>query len=182
MARINLNILEKIDKKPDVSIFSDLKLDFQLGRTYKDELNKGNNITDIQVSNNLDAIKNAFISLITTSPGEKILNPTFGINFGDLLFLPVSEPRALVIGENIVENVTRFEPRIKIIGLEVIADEKEQEYILNFEFTIPRFNNQNFSIVGALNKTGFYESSKSKTAGKLSEVSSDSSSSSSGGY
>ena len=37
MARINLNILEKTDSKPDVSIFSDLKLDFKLGRTFNDE-------------------------------------------------------------------------------------------------------------------------------------------------
>ena len=162
MARINLNILEKTDSKPDVSIFSDLKLDFKLGRTFNDELNKKDQITDIQISNNLDAIRNSFISLITTSPGEKILNPTFGINFGDLLFLPVSEPRALVIGENIVENVSRFEPRIQIIGLEVIADEIEQEYIINFEFTIPRFNN--------------------KSSGKLSELSDSNNGSSTGGY
>jgi|TARA_R110002012_G_scaffold289133_1_gene482066 phage baseplate assembly protein W len=182
MARINLSILEKTDKKPDVSIFSDLNLNFRLGNTFNDELNKKDQITDIKISNNLDAIRNSFISLITTSPGEKILNPTFGINFGDLLFLPVSEPRALVIGENIVENIARFEPRIQIVGLEVIADEVEQEYIINFEFTIPRFNNQNFSIIGALNKTGFYESSKNKSSGKLSELSDSNSGSSAGGY
>ena len=32
-------------------------------------------------SNNFNAIKNSFINLMTTSPGEKILSPTFGISF-----------------------------------------------------------------------------------------------------
>ena len=32
---------------------------------------------------------------------------------------------------------------------------EQQEYIINFEYTIPRFNNQPFSIKGALNKSGF---------------------------
>lgn len=155
MANLNLDILKRATQRPSVKTFTDLKLDLQIGETFNDELNKKDQITDIKTSNNLDAIRNAFISLITTSPGEKILNPTFGINFGDLLFLPVSEARALVIGENIVANVTKFEPRISIVGLEVIADEENQEYIINFEFTVPRFLNESLRISGALNKSGF---------------------------
>lgn len=158
MAKINLDILKKPKERQNTSVFTDLKLDLVVGKTFNNELEKKGQILDIESSNNLDAIRNAFISLITTSPGEKILNPTFGINFGDLLFLPVSEPRATVIGENIVLNVSKFEPRIQIIGLEIIANEEKQEYIINFEFTIPRFNNEPFSIKGALNQTGFYTS------------------------
>ena len=156
MAKINLDILKKPKERQNTSVFTDLKLDLVIGKTFNDELEKKGQILDIESSNNLDAIRNAFISLITTSPGEKILNPTFGINFGDLLFLPVSEPRAQVIGENIVTTVTKFESRIKIISLTVVADEEQQIYDIDFEFTIPRFNNQPFSIKGALNQTGFY--------------------------
>lgn len=155
MAVINLDILKNPQQREDIRVYSDLKLDLQIGKTFNNELEKKGQIKDIQSSDNLDAILNSFISIITTSPGEKILNPTFGINFGDLLFLPVSEPRAQVIGENILVNVNKFEPRIRVINLEVIADEQQQEYIINFEYTIPRFNNQPFSIKGALNKSGF---------------------------
>lgn len=156
MAKINLDILKKAETRQNTAIYTDLKLDLKIGKTFNDELLKKGQIQDIETSNNLDAIRNAFISLLTTSPGEKILNPTFGINFGDLLFLPVTEARALVIGETILLNINDFEPRIKIIGLEVIADQENQEYAINFEFTIPRFNNEPFSIKGALNQTGFY--------------------------
>lgn len=156
MAKINLDILKKPEERQNTAVYTDLKLDLEIGRTFNNELYKSGQILDIQSSNNLDAIRNAFISLLTTSPGEKILNPTFGINFGDLLFLPVTEERALVIGETILLNLNNFEPRIKIIGLEVIANEEEQEYIIDFQFTVPRFNNEPFSIKGALNQTGFY--------------------------
>jgi phage baseplate assembly protein W len=158
MAKINLDILKKPAERQNPFVFTDLKLDLKIDKTFNNELEKKGQIKDIQSSNNLEAIRNAFVSLLTTSPGEKILNPTFGINFGDLLFLPVTEPRAKVIGENIVFNINKFEPRIKIIGLEVIAEQQRQEYIINFEFTIPRFNNEPFSIKGALNQTGFYTS------------------------
>lgn len=158
MAKINLDILKKPAERQNPFVFTDLKLDLKIDKTFNNELEKKGQIKDFQSSNNLGAIRNAFVSLLTTSPGEKILNPTFGINFGDLLFLPVTEPRAKVIGENIVFNINKFEPRIKIIGLEVIAEQQRQEYIINFEFTIPRFNNEPFSIKGALNQTGFYTS------------------------
>lgn len=156
MAKINLDILSNTKDRQNADIFKDLKLDIQIGDSNNSELNKRGQKLDLLSDNNLAAIRNAFISLLTTSPGEKILNPTFGINFGDLLFLPVSEPRAQVIGETIVNTVTKFESRLKIISLTVVADEEQQIYNIDFEFTIPRFNNQPFSIKGALNQTGFY--------------------------
>jgi phage baseplate assembly protein W len=155
MVQINLDILKRSTEREQVKTFSDLKLDLEIGETYLDQINKKQNIQDIKASYNLDAIRNSFISIITTSPGEKILNPKFGINFGDLLFLPVTEPRARVIGENIIQNVTKFEPRMNLINVNVEANEELQEYILDIAYTIPRFNNESFNIKGSLNKSGF---------------------------
>ena len=87
MAKINLDILKKPAERQNPFVFTDLKLDLKIDKTFNNELEKKGQIKDIQSSNNLEAIRNAFVSLLTTSPGEKILNPTFGINFGDLLFL-----------------------------------------------------------------------------------------------
>ena len=88
MAKLNLDILRGSDK-PDKRIFSDLKLDLIIGEVKKEEALPNKQNIDIQSSDNLAAIRNSIISIITTSPGEKILNPTFGLNFGDLLFLPI---------------------------------------------------------------------------------------------
>ena len=64
----------------------------------------------------------------------------------------------MIIGEAIVDNVRRFEPRIKILSLEVIANAESNDYTVNFVFTIPQFNDQKFTIKGELSDTGFYTS------------------------
>jgi hypothetical protein len=100
MASINLDIISAPGSERDeTAIYKDLHLDLSLDYTLSNELEKDLQITDITADNNVGAIRNALISLLTTSPGEKILNPLFGINFGDLLFLPVTEERANVIGQ-----------------------------------------------------------------------------------
>ena len=114
------------------------------------------NLKDLKTSTNFQAIKNSLINLITTFPGQKILNPEFGMNFGDLLFLPVSKARGISIGETITNSIAGFEPRININLVEVIADITKQEYELNIEITVPEFNNQSISIGGRLNRSGFY--------------------------
>lgn len=157
MATLNLDILtqQKTLDSDDV-IYKDLRLDIKQKYPLRNELMKDYQVNDIISSDNIDAIKNAFISLLTTTPGEKILNPLFGINFGDLLFLPVTEERANVIGSNILSNLEKFEPRIKILSLEITPVIEQQEYICNFTYTIPRFNNRKLNLKGKLSSSGFY--------------------------
>jgi len=157
MASINLDIINVLDTdRDDTTIYKDLHLDLSLDYTLSNELEKDQQITDITSDNNVGAIRNALISLLTTSPGEKILNPLFGINFGDILFLPVTEERANVIGSNIISNISKFEPRVKILNLEITPVIEEQEYICDFTYTIPRFNNQTLQLKGSLSQSGFY--------------------------
>lgn len=157
MASINLDIISAPGSERDeTAIYKDLRLDLSLDYTLSNELEKNLQITDITADNNVGAIRNALISLLTTSPGEKILNPLFGINFGDLLFLPVTEERANVIGSNIISNISKFEPRIKILNLTITPVIEEQEYICDFTYTIPRFNNQTLQLKGTLSQSGFY--------------------------
>jgi len=157
MASINLDIISVLDTdRDDTTIYKDLHLDLSLDYTLSNELEKDQQITDITSDNNVGAIRNALISLLTTSPGEKILNPLFGINFGDILFLPVTEERANVIGSNIISNISKFEPRVKILNLEITPVIEEQEYICDFTYTIPRFNNQTLQLKGSLSQSGFY--------------------------
>jgi len=160
MAKINLDILKRKQERPTQSIYTDLKLDLKLNYNNRSELNKTNNIADIQNSNNVEAIKNSLVSIMTTSPGEKILNPQFGINFGDLLFLPATEFRAQLIGENILNQIEIFETRVVIVQLGVEADYEQDEYNIDIGFNIPEFSGENFSIRGRLGKSGFITSNE----------------------
>ena len=105
---------------------------------------------------NLNAITNSFVSILTTSPGSKILNPRFGVNLGNLLFLPVTSSRGQNIGEGVVEAIQRYENRIIIQKCEVIADPEQNQYIVNLTFKVPNFDNEVFTIKGRFKDSGFY--------------------------
>ena len=153
---IKLNILEPVrDQREDI-IYKDIDLNVNVGIVRGDSAASPENLKDLNTSVNFEAIKNSLINLITTFPGQKILNPEFGMNFGDLLFLPVSKARATVIGETINNTFVGFEPRIQITFIEVVADIENQEYELNIEINIPEFNNNPLNLKGRLNKSGFY--------------------------
>jgi len=153
---IKLNILEPVINQTDDIIYRDLSLNVNVGIVKGDQLTSSENLKDLNTSVNFEAIKNSLFNLITTFPGQKILNPEFGMNFGDLLFLPVSKARATVIGETINNTFVGFEPRIQITEIEVIADIEKGEYELNLVINIPEFNNNPLNLKGRLNKSGFY--------------------------
>lgn len=157
MAEINLDILTQIDgERPNDTIYKDLHIDINTVFTRNRELEKSTEVKDLEADVNVNAVKNAFINLLTTVPGQKPLNPIFGINFGELLFLPVSEERAETIGSNIIENIARFEPRISVINLTITPVIEQQEYVCDFIYTIPRFSNERLDLKGTLSRTGFY--------------------------
>ena len=57
---------------------------------------------------------------------------------------------------NIINNIERFEPRIKLQKLEITPNIDDQEYICDFIYTIPRFNNEQLNLKGRLSSSGFY--------------------------
>ena len=157
MPSITLDILSNVNSnKNNANVFSDVKLDFMLDSTFNNQLYKQQQILDLQSDTNLGAIYNSIANIITTTPGQKPLNPTFGVGFGDLLFLPVTSQRALSIGNAIYQAILTFEPRVNIINVNVKPVEEENQYIITLTISVPRFNTQRVQVVGVLDKTGFY--------------------------
>ena len=70
------------------ALYRDLKLDLQVNYTQNTQLEKKRERKDIQVEQDLGAIKKSLFNLFTTIPGQKILNPVYGLNLTQyLLFL-----------------------------------------------------------------------------------------------
>jgi phage baseplate assembly protein W len=159
MPKITLDILSNVNSnRNNANVFTDLHLDLTVGNTYNDQLYKQQQILDVQADTNLAAIYNSIRSIITTSPGQKPLNPVFGVGFGDLLFQQVTPNRGRSIGEAIFQGIQRYEPRVNIINVNVIPDSDNNQYTIELTVTVPRFNTQQVKIVGTLDKTGFYYS------------------------
>jgi phage baseplate assembly protein W len=152
---IKLNILERPPIEEKI-IYKDINLKMSVGFPNSTELSKNNLIQDLKTSDNLDAIRNSLINLISTSPGQKILNPQFGISFGDLLFLPVSRERGEVIAQTILTAFKKYESRVNIVNFDIVANIELQQYTIDITYNVPAFDYNPLKLKGDLDKTGFY--------------------------
>jgi phage baseplate assembly protein W len=96
--------------------------------------------TDLHASVDEGAVVNSLSNLFNTVPGQKILNPAFGINLTQWLFEPVNEFTAREIGEAIQNGITRFEPRVRLNQVSVISDPENNQYIIKLAILIPSLN------------------------------------------
>lgn len=110
---------------------------------------------DIRVSRDEGAIMNALKNIFTTTPGEKILNPSFGVNLTQWLFEPIGDYAGREIGETIMEGIKRFEPRVIVDNIDVIIDIENSQYEIKLVLTIPSLNIINKRYEAILNQPGF---------------------------
>ena len=62
-----------------------------------------------------EQVKSNLINLILTSPGERIMNPDFGIGIRDLIFEQVVDAESLK--GQIIDSAARYVPEIEILDL-----------------------------------------------------------------
>lgn len=147
---LNLNILKSqanSTKYTDI-VYRDLHLDIEKLYTNNDELHKLNEITDIVTDVNSKAIKNSIYNILSTMPGQKILNPEFGLNLTQWLFTNLSETNASLIKFNITRQINKYEPRVTLMDVTVIPNYEEHQYNIVIQFN----NNETFNL--NLSETG----------------------------
>jgi phage baseplate assembly protein W len=136
--------------------YQDLMLDFEYSYTQNSEFLKTNEIKDLKVSYDINAIRNSIQNMFLTNRGEKLLNPYFGIGLGDFVFDQVSESTAKDIGDAIVNNIATFEPRIKLNNVNISANEEDNSYTISLIISIAQLNIESLNLTGVLNNNGFY--------------------------
>ena len=153
---IYINKIKGIPKPEEKNkLYKDLFLDLQ-----EDQSPVTNNLygkstkTDLRIAYDEMAIVNSLRNIFNTTPGEKILNPAFGINLTQWLFEPISEFAAREIGEAILNGISMYEPRVVVNNVSVIADPENSQYIIKLSMTIPQLNiTREYS--ATLNSPGF---------------------------
>lgn len=131
MPSITLKNLEKTGVVKTNATYTDLHLDivgFPLGAE-----------RDILVDNDLDAIKNSLSNLFSTVPGQKLLNPNYGLNLLQFLHEPVTTHTANIIGETILSGISRFEPRVVVDRIRVSGNAEQNEYNITLTIRVPSF-------------------------------------------
>jgi phage baseplate assembly protein W len=149
-------IVSSLTSTISAATYKDLLLDLKVDYTKNLQLLKRREVKDIQISEDIGAVKNSLFNLFTTMPGQKILNPVYGLNLTQYLFVPVSQSQARVIGEAILKGVQKYEPRVTIKKLNIEVDEDNNQYNIFMLISVPTLNITGISLKGVLSESGYY--------------------------
>ena len=103
--------------------FKDLSMSFQANPLSK----------DLIALKNTNAIARSIKNIVFTLPGEKWFNEDFGSRITASLFENINDVTATIIVDEIEESITRYEPRVELIGEGVRA--------------FPNYDNNTFDVV-----------------------------------
>ncbi len=92
------------------------------------------NTKDVTILKDIDAVKQSVKNLILTAQGERPFQPLLGSNVRRLLFEPVDDFTAFDIKEEVQTTLSNFEPRIKILNIDVVSDSDNNRFRLSIEF------------------------------------------------
>ena len=120
-------------------IYSDLHLDLAIGNAIGNGLNAANS-NDIQSDYDSDAIRNSLFNIFTTRKGQKVLSPNFGGSFEPFLFEEVTDIKAKLLGNYILE-AAALEPRIEVISVQVMPMPDQHQYYVLFRYKLLNIGN-----------------------------------------
>ena len=156
---IKLNILRNTTEVENALkagfLYKDIGFDLKPAFTNNVELYKDSEKKDIAPIYDANAILNSLRNILTTSPGEKLLNPLFGLDLRDYLFEPVTETRAFFLGTDLYDGLVDQVPRIVLDNVSVVAVPDEMTYEITLQISIPSLNINGLSLRGVLNNDGY---------------------------
>lgn len=91
---------------------------------------------DLIIKKDDAAIKQSVVNLLLTSKGERPFQPNLGSDIRNLLFEPLDAATAGQISRNIREVLRGYEPRIRILDIEVLANYEQNGFDVGLEFEI----------------------------------------------
>ena len=142
--------------KKDEYTFKDIRMDIQFASNANNlPANSSPTAIDLEDLRDLQAIKQSIKNIFNTMPGQRLLNPKFGLNLAAFLFEPVNRITADTIARAIYFELPRQEPRIELDNISVMGDVDQGQYDVSFVITTSQKNMVNITVNGALTSDGF---------------------------
>lgn len=155
MANYKITSLGNVNYTDNAFIFKDIALDLTLGYSNNNEFFKKAEIKDLKADVDYAAVRNSIFNLFNTNKGERILFPDFGLNLKSYLFEVVSKEIGILIGDTIKAGIQRYEPRVTINQITIVADEDNNTYEITLIVSIKALQNQIVTLPGILSNSGF---------------------------
>jgi phage baseplate assembly protein W len=106
--------------------FADLDLSFTINPFTK----------DLYLKTDEDAVKTAIKHLIRTKNFERAFHPEIGTQVHSLLFENFSSAVKLAMERTIVDSIEKYEPRVRLINVEIEESTDSNDLIINIIFTL----------------------------------------------
>lgn len=136
-------------------LFKDIKFDTEFSKFVGRELYSTAQPKDLAELQDAQAVYNSVKNIMTTAPGEKLLNPTFGLDLRTYLFEPINSTTSYFMASDIYRNLGVFEPRIVLNAVSVTGNTGENEYLIDIIFSIPTLDIYDLNLKATLNRDGY---------------------------
>ena len=91
---------------------------------------------DVLVTTDEAAVKRALYNIIMTRKGERFFKPDLGSNIANLLFEPLDAATASLIKEEIEYVIIKYEPRVRLLRIDVDANYDRNGFEVAIAFEI----------------------------------------------
>jgi phage baseplate assembly protein W len=106
-----------------------------------------NTLGQVDMTSDVTDIQRSLQILLSTRPGERIMQPTFGCNLEELLFEPLTTTLKTYMKQIIETAILYHEPRIKLNNVDLSESQDLEGLVLIKIDYIVRSNNSRFNFV-----------------------------------
>jgi phage baseplate assembly protein W len=104
------------------------------------------NAGTVQMVSDLEDIKESLDILLSTSLGERVMQPDYGCNLNDYMFESLNNSLIGLIKHHVENSILFYEPRIIAENVDVTAPDStdliEGKFTITVEYTIPETNSR----------------------------------------
>lgn len=109
---------------------------FQVYSDFLNDLTPHPVVKDIVRNTNEAAVNRSIRNLILTNRGERLYQPELGSDIRQMLFEPMISTTSDLIRKFVQNTITNYEPRVKVLNIEVTAYENQNAYVITITYLI----------------------------------------------
>lgn len=109
---------------------------YQIYSDFLNDLTPHPAVKDIVRYTNEAAVNRSIRNLLLTNRGERLYQPDIGSDIQQLLFEPMIASTGNLIRKFVEDTITAYEPRVKVLGVEVLAYEERNAYAVTITYMI----------------------------------------------
>lgn len=136
-------------------LYKDLFLDLNNAVFLNKQLNKTEALKDVAALFDVEAVKNSIVTAFLTSPGDKILSPTYGMDLRQFLFEPIDAFLIDIITDLIMSDLPVMEPRIEVENVEVMGVPDDNSISITLQINVPSLDIYGLTIKSEINSVGY---------------------------